>query len=474
MTRIGFKAMSVSAAIIWIAAMGPSDANSERYYFRLRPSISILNQEGFSLRINGDRTGVVGNEFTAQAEASSSRETLRFAVTDGALPQGVALDPATGNIRGFPTTRGNFHATVTAQDAFSKASAPLTITIYDVLEVQGTVATYATVGEPYTASFTAYGGDQHYTWTFNHSGQSPGGLTPSGMSSSIATLSGTPTTPGQFSNMTFSVADEAEHTATSLPFSITVYDILNVSGAMPDIGTVGTGYAGHFGASGGDGSYSWSATGLPAGLYMSGGTITGIPSYAGIWDSVRIIATDSRGRTAQSGPYSITIYNPLSISGNIAGSGQVGQYFESQLYPSGGRAPYNWSFVPGSSVPLGININQNGVVYGTPGASGSYTLDIRLSDADGRTSDTSFYTYISPKQTREPASGDYFDVSGFTPINAWAVSSSNTVVTWGGQVVATVSGNPGVITVNGVLYYPGTFRTGTFIYYYGVYRVVPW
>lgn len=73
---------------------------------RLRPSISILNQDSFSVRIDGDRAGVVGSRFAAKAEASSPRETLRFSVSDGALPPGVALNESSGAISGNPTVKG--------------------------------------------------------------------------------------------------------------------------------------------------------------------------------------------------------------------------------------------------------------------------------------------------------------------------------------------------------------------------------
>jgi hypothetical protein len=75
---------------------------------------------------------------------------------------------------------------------------------------------------------------------------------------------------------------------------------LAVSGTLPD-GTTGYAYSsGALTASGGAPPYTWSATGLPAGLSIdpATGTISGTPSIAGTYSAVNIVVTDSAGTTA--------------------------------------------------------------------------------------------------------------------------------------------------------------------------------
>ena len=61
---------------------------------------------------------------------------------------------------------------------------------------------------------------------------------------------------------------------------------VTISGSLPATGTVGTAYSGSLTAAGGSGSYTWTITGLPAGISASGTTtatvtISGTPTAAG-------------------------------------------------------------------------------------------------------------------------------------------------------------------------------------------------
>ena len=85
---------------------------------------------------------------------------------------------------------------------------------------------------------------------------------------------------------------------------------------LPD-GTVGTAYsAGVDSASGGTGSFTYSATGLPAGLTLNGTAVSGTPTTAGTYP-VTLTATDSSGSSA-SATVQITIAPAAVCSGSNA------------------------------------------------------------------------------------------------------------------------------------------------------------
>src|SRR5450759_3422727 len=73
-------------------------------------------------------------------------------------------------------------------------------------------------GTPYTATLSASGGKAPYTWS-QTSGSLPPGLT---LNPGTGAITGTPTTQGASSNLSFQVKDANNSTASSASLSITV------------------------------------------------------------------------------------------------------------------------------------------------------------------------------------------------------------------------------------------------------------
>jgi len=61
----------------------------------------------------------------------------------------------------------------------------------------------------------------------------------------------------------------------------------------------------------------------------------------------------------------------------------VGQAWEWDLDPKGGKAPLTWN--DNGTLPPGLMIDDNGVISGTPTEAGSFPLQISVTDADGNT-----------------------------------------------------------------------------------------
>ena len=137
--------------------------------------------------------GIVGQSYTARVEATGGDgEPYDWAVTGGALPDGVELDPATGEISGEPTEAGTFEFTIEVDGV---TSATFSVTVVPELVIVTDTLPEGTVGEPYTATLEATGGDGGpYTWGID-SGDLPDGLE---LNAETGEITGTPTAAESF------------------------------------------------------------------------------------------------------------------------------------------------------------------------------------------------------------------------------------------------------------------------------------
>lgn len=381
--------VAISLALMMCGSAKAADT----FYFRLRPSVSILNQEAFTIKIEGDRAGVVGSSFIAKAKASSPRETLRFSVSEGDLPLGVTLDSTSGNISGHPLFKGRFKATLKAEDAFSSASAPLEVQVYDALEISSLIPTYATVGHFYSASFAGNGGNQNFTWSLNK--QPPTGLSFAGLPSPTSTISGIPTTPGLWGDLQVSLSDSAGHSISTSPFSIAVANPLEISGVPSEVATVGAPYSASFWSTGGHAPLSWSiASGiLPKGLQFNNGTISGTPENPGISTDLVVRVTDKAANTVDFKRFSIAVSQPLALTGTPSGVATVGTPYSTSFAPAGGNGHYDW-VIKNGNLPEGL-ILVNGTISGTPiKAETQNGISVGITDSDGRIAQSDVFSII--------------------------------------------------------------------------------
>ena len=93
------------------------------------------------------------------------------------------------------------------------------------------------------------------------------------------------------------VTDSATHTATA-PFTLPMSGILTITTAALPLATVNVFYSPTLAATGGDGVYTWSGTGLPTGLAISAaGVLSGSLSQAGPYP-FRITVNDAQSSVA--------------------------------------------------------------------------------------------------------------------------------------------------------------------------------
>ena len=125
---------------------------------------------------NGAAEQAYSQQLTASGTGSTAPYT--FAVTTGALPAGLTLDP-TGLLHGTPTLAGSFPFTVTATDAnlFTGTQSYTLVLTAPTVVVAPTSLPAGVKGVAYpAATITAAGGVAPYTFAVT-TGTLPGGLT---------------------------------------------------------------------------------------------------------------------------------------------------------------------------------------------------------------------------------------------------------------------------------------------------------
>src|ERR1700682_3005168 len=85
---------------------------------------------------------------------------------------------------------------------------------------------------------------------------------------------------------------------------------------------------------------------------------------------------------------------PLSIVTSALPPAITGQPYNTTLATTGGTPPFVWSAA--SALPPGLSLSAGGVISGTPTASGSYTLPIRVTDSQNVTATASLSLTVQP------------------------------------------------------------------------------
>lgn len=234
---------------------------------------------------------------------------------------------------------------------------------------------------PYQFDMYARSGCPPYHYNIT-GGTPPPGLTLTTVndaaSGGIGRLKGTPTTPGHY---LFWVTITTPESSTCLGdradrlFEITIGPApLAIKTSSLRRGVVGTPYTETLTASGG-GTQTWSATGLPAGLAVSGSTITGTPTTAGNYP---VTVTVNNGTSSKSASYTLQVIDPLKITGIPVRAAEVGKVFIAAFQATGGLGTYSWA---ATDVPVGLTFDPaTHVLSGTPSLPGLSTVKVTVTD----------------------------------------------------------------------------------------------
>jgi LruC domain-containing protein len=229
-------------------------------------------------------TATVNTAFNYTLTASGSGP-ITYAVSN--LPAGLSFDPQTQVISGSPTTAGVYNINLLATNAGGTSNKTLVLT----------VGTPPTISSQLTASGTA--GNQFSTYTFTATGSPtisyqvsnlPQGLT---FDANSRTINGTPLFPG-VTNVLLTATNAYGTDVQTLV--ITIEEGLEpptITSALTVSATVSFPFSYTITANGSQ-PMDFNATNLPAGLAISGNTISGIPTVPGTYN-VTITATNAAG-----------------------------------------------------------------------------------------------------------------------------------------------------------------------------------
>ncbi|WP_433040426.1 putative Ig domain-containing protein [Dactylosporangium sp. CS-033363] len=403
-----------------------------------------------SVTTPGLPAGKVGDPYSVTLGGTGGLAPYTWAVTAGALPPGLTLDPATGAVSGTPTGYGTGSVTVTLTDAASGTqSRTLSLTVAPADLIPQTAPVPAgTRDSPYSTTLAATGGTAPYTWSVAQ------GALPAGLSLDPATgaITGTPTTRGT-NLVTVRATDSAGVTADRvLAFTVHAPALSVSTMTLPDA-TAGTPYSATLGGSGGTTPYTWAVTAgaLPAGLALdpATGVVSGTATAAGT-STVTVTLTDDDA-VASAQPLTLTVHPAaLTVATTSVPVATAGSAYTATLSATGGSAPYSWAVTAGV-LPAGLVLDPaTGVVSGTPSAAGSSTFTATVTDAAAHTAAQAVALTVDaapsivPTGVRATAGTSSVAVS-WTPGPGTAGVTGYTAIASPGPVTCTVTGTTCVL-----------------------------
>jgi large repetitive protein len=344
--------------------------------------------------------GALGESYSDTLVATGGSGSYTWAVSVGALPGGLTLNPLTGAISGPPAAAATANFTIQATDTNNATTAKaFALTINPALAITtASPLPNGAIGENYSQTLMAAGGVGPYTWALT-AGALPGGLTLAPATGAITGQPGTAAT----ATFTVQVTDSNKATA-SMPFALTINAGLAISTASPlPNGAVNENYSQTLVATGGSGTYTWAVSvgSLPGGLTLAPatGAITGQPGTAAT-TNFTIQVTDTNQATV-SKAFALTINPALAITTlSPLPLGTVGVGYSQTLAASGGVGPYTWSLATGSTLPAGLTLTAStGVIGGQPTAAGQANFTIQVTDSDQGTASMPFALTIDAALT---------------------------------------------------------------------------
>jgi hypothetical protein len=249
--------------------------------------------------------------------------------------------------------------------------------------------------------------------------------------------------------------------------AVTIAGLAIVTQSPLPAGTAGQKYSVTFSSAGGTPPYSWSGQNLPVGLSIDApsGVLSGTPPTAGTFTfQVQVrdatnppqVASQNFTLTINPAPLSIATLPPLF-------QGTVGTPYTQTFTAAGGVQPYSWSLVNGSVPGLTFTTSANqGVLSGTPTATGNFTFTVQVTDSAGGRASGPFTVTVTvpalsivngatlPSGTVGVSYSQQFTAVGGTPPYTWSLVS--------GSIPTGLDFNASQATLSGTPQAPGTFN----------------
>ena len=312
-----------------------------------------------------------------------------FTWSASGLPSGMSIRsnnhvstylwPGDAELWGTATVPGDYAVTVSVTDA-TGASATNIFPLHVAAMWQTNNLPGGTLGAPYSSTLRILGGSGSYTAAMT--GQLPFGLT---FDSVLFRVIGTPLEGGSF-NPQITFDDGQGHVLTVTEY----FSISNAGNPSPyfqinnsDLGNaISNAFFSYQLSACCRPSLVWSlesGSTLPVGLSLStGGLLSGTPTVAGQYTFV-VRAADA----SNPGDYTTRLLTlrvtPVFITTNFSlPFANVSVPYSAQFQATGGTGPYTWTLAAGNFLPPGLSLTSNGLLAGTPSATGlfNFTVDV--------------------------------------------------------------------------------------------------
>jgi large repetitive protein len=305
----------------------------------------------------------------------------------GNLPPGLSIrriDLDTHVVEGVATEPGIFRAWIHLLDCDNQSAE--TLFTFEVWTRRWGIATQslkpAAVGSAYSATLEGTGLPSDVTWEVT-TGPLPAGLT----LSPAGTISGTPTATGSSTFTVKATAKEENFGPTRIDSRQYTLNVLQPLSAKLSRSTaeVKVRFRATLQAAGGQAPYTWSATGIPAGLAVgSDGVISGVPTRTGSFTFTARV-TDASGTTGDT-QVTLVVRPRLAIASKVLPAATAGRAYRTKVSVRGGVEGKRWSITSGA-LPRGLKLAAtSGTITGVPTSSGSYRITLRVRDALGAVS----------------------------------------------------------------------------------------
>ncbi|NTW97353.1 MAG: hypothetical protein HGB28_02255 [Oscillochloris sp.] len=369
--------------------------------------------------------GRIGGRY--KGRVAPAPDCTTYALATAALPDGLALNQATGEISGTPTASGIYTFTVGCTTrAGQTATKEFTITILNPLPVltslspttaraSGGDLTLTLHGSGFLSSSTVRWGGESRLTTYVSGSELRAAILATDLAAagSAEVTVFNPAPGGGVSNalsFTTTAPNQLPTASAGGPYTAIVGRSVTLNGTGEDLDGDLLTYAWDL-----DGNGSFETPGQQA-SFSALGRLPGT-------QPVRLQVCDSQGACATDGT-SVEIVSDLRITtASPLPSALVDAPYSVTFEAAGGTPPYTWDTAPGSKLPDGLSLDHvSGVLSGTPTTAGEFRFAIRVTDNLGTTVGGDYY--IDPPPPPGNAGNPYQQPIVITPPSSGGACAS--------------------------------------------------